>query len=526
VEEKSEQKRRARSVVLPVLILAVVGIAAAAYFYPKALRGAKLAGMAGSNPETPAHEHQATGAVKASKERKILYWQDAMNPAYKSTKPGKAPDGMDLVPVYADEGPSPGGLPPGTVRISPERQQLIGVQYGQVARQALSQAIRIVGKVTYDETRLTRVQTKVSGWIDKVYVDFTGGLVRKGQPLISIYSPELVSTQQEFLIATKAKGNLGNSPIEEISTNALSLYESARQRLQLWDITEKQIDELERRGTPTKTLPLYSPVTGYVLTRNAFPGQRVTPEVELYTVADLSTVWVLADVYEYEVPLIKLGQTATMTLTYDPGKKFTGRVTYIYPQLDNATRTLKVRLEFTNPGLQLKPDMYANVDLRIDYGERLAVPQDAVLDSGNEQLVFVAREDGYFEPRKVRLAQKVGTSFIVLDGLSAGEHVVTSANFLIDSESQLKSALGAMAGGHAGHGGGAPVGGGENSPSSKPKPAQSAGPTDHSQHQMQPPPPPVDHSQHQMPGMDHGQAMPQKPGEQMPSVQSAHEHKP
>ena len=512
MERDPEKTRTSRSVVLLVLILVVAGVAAAAYLYSKVLPSTKSAGMAGSKPETAAPEHQAAAAAKPSKERKILYWQDAMNPAFKSKKPGKAPDGMDLVPVYADEGPSPEGLPPGTVRISPERQQLIGVQYGQVRRQALSRTLRTVGKVTYDETRITRVQTKVSGWIDKVHVDFTGRLVRKGQPLISIYSPELVSTQEEFLIASRAKENLGNASVKEIAASAASLYESTRQRLRLWDISEEQIQELEQRGTPTKTMPLYSPITGYVLTRNAFPGQRVTPEVELYIIADLSTIWVLAEVYEYEVPLIKLGQTATMTLTYDPGKQFRGRVAYIYPQLDNATRTLKVRLEFPNPDLQLKPDMYANVDLHIDYGERLAVPQDAVLDSGSEQVVFVAREDGYFEPRKVRLGQKVGASFIVLDGLSAGEQVVTSANFLIDSESQLKSALGGMAGGHAGHGGGAPAGGGEKPPSPEPKQAQPASQTDHSQHQM--------------PGMGEARPGPQKPGKSTPSDHSGHEAKP
>ena len=426
--------------------------------------------------------------------RKILYWQDAMNPAYKSDKPGKAPDGMDLVPVYADESPSAEALPPGTVKISSERQQLIGVQFGQVSRQALSRTIRTVGKVTYDETRVTRVQAKVSGWIDKVYVDFTGRLVTRGQPLFSLYSPELVSTQQEFLLASRARENLGTSSVKEIAANAAALYDSARERLRLWDITEEQIQDLERRGTPAKTMTLYSPITGFVVTRNAFPGQRVTPEAELYVIADLRTVWVLADVYEYEIPYVRLGQAANMTLTYLPGRTFAGRVTYIYPQLDNTTRTLKVRLEFPNPGDALKPDMYANVDLRIDYGEHLAVPQDAVLDSGTEQIVFVARADGYFEPRKVKLGPKVGNLYVVLAGVKAGEQVVTSANFLIDSESQLKSALGGMAG--MGHGDGAPSGGTEEPP----KPGgEQAHPPEHTEQQTLPPPPPMP----EMPGMDH-----------------------
>ena len=269
MERDPEKKRRARSLVLLVLILLVAGGLGAAYLYPKVRPSTK--------PETAAPEHQAA-AAKPAKERKILYWQDAMNPAYKSNKPGKAPDGMDLVPVYADEGPSserkilywqdamnpayksdkPGkapdgmdlvpvyadegspleGLPPGSVKISAERQQLIGVQYGQVTRQALSRTIRAVGKVTYDETRVTRVQSKVSGWIDKVYVDFTGRLVQRGQPLFTLYSPELVSTQQEFLLASRARDHLAKSPVGEIAANAESLYDSARERLRLWDITE------------------------------------------------------------------------------------------------------------------------------------------------------------------------------------------------------------------------------------------------------------------------------------------------
>jgi RND family efflux transporter MFP subunit len=424
-----------------------------------------------------------------------------MNPAYKSDKPGKAPDGMDLVPVYADEGPSSEGLPPGTVKISPEKQQLIGVQYGEVTRHPLSRTIRTVGKVTFDETKVARVQTKVSGWIERVFVDFTGILVKRGHPLFTLYSPELVSTQQEYLLAARAREHLGNSSIKDIAANAVTLYDSARERLRLWDIREEEIEELEKRGTPTRTMTLYSPITGYVITRNAFSGQRVTPEVELYTIADLRTIWVLADVYEYEVPMIKLGQPAMMTLMYFPGKVFQGRVTYIYPQLDNMTRTLKVRLEFPNPDQQLKPDMYANVDLRVDYGEHLAVPQEAVLDSGNEQIVFVAREGGYFEPRRVKLGPRVGTLYAVLDGLKAGERVATSANFLIDSESQLKSALGGMAaGGHAGHGGGSPPAGEEKirEPGSAPQAAE-----DHSRHQAVPPPPGAgkspagtDHSRH------------------------------
>lgn len=391
----------------------------------------------------------AQGAQAGKKERKVLYWVDPMNPARRSDKPGKMADGMDLVPVY-EEGEAASSMPAGTVKIDAARQQLIGVTYGEVTEEPLVHTIRAVGKLTYDETRIARIHPKIEGWIEHVYVDFTGKQVKKGEALLSVYSPELVSAQQELLIAKQAKDSLGTLPDAEISANARSLYASSRERLRLWDISEKQIEEVESSGKVTKALTLYSPISGFVLTRNAFEAQRVTAETELYTVADLSTLWVLADVYEYEIPQIRVGQAATVTFLYLPGHRYSGRVTYIYPQLDNATRTLKVRVEVPNPNYELKPDMFANVELRSDYGRALSVPEEAVLDSGAEQLVFVARDGGYFEPRKVQAGAKVNGRVIVLSGLAAGERIVTSGNFLVDSESRLKSATGAM--GAAGHG--------------------------------------------------------------------------
>lgn len=388
-----------------------------------------------SSPETSG----ATG------ERKILYWQDPMNPANRSDKPGKAPDGMDLVPVYAEEG-SQAEMPPGTVKITAAKQQLIGITYGEVTSDTLTHTIRAVGRATYDETKITRVHTKIDGWLDKVFVDFTGKLVTKGQPLISLYSPELVSTQQEYLLALKAKNYLGKSEYREIAASTNSLFESSKKRLLLWDIPEMEITQLEERGEPMRTLTLYAPNDGFVLTRNAYEQQRVTPETELYTIADLSNIWVVADIYEYEIASIKLGQSVTITFSAFPGETFRGKVTYIYPQLDNMTRTLKVRIELPNSRFKLKPDMYANVEIQIGYGEQLSIPEESVLDSGTEQTVFVALEGGYFEPRKVQLGTKVGNRFIVLNGLEAGEKIVTSGNFLIDSESRLKSATGSMAG--------------------------------------------------------------------------------
>ena len=383
-----------------------------------------------------------------------------MNPANRSDKPGKAPDGMDMVPVYEEAAPSSGGMQAAPLRISPRKQQLIGVQYGEVQERSFSEKIRTVGRITYNETRVARIQPKIEGWVEKVFVDFTGQLVEKGRPLLSIYSPQLVSTQQELLIAKKSLETLTQSPFKDASAGAVSLYEATRERLKLWDISDAQVKEIEKRGAPVRTLTLFSPATGFVLTRNAFPAQRITPDTELYTIADLSTVWAIADVYEYEVPLIHLGQQATMSLTYFPGKSFTGKVSYISPDLDRTTRTLKVRIEFPNADYRLKPDMYANVEFHVDFARQLYVPQEAVLDSGMEQIVFVAREDSTFEPRRIRTGGRVNNHYVVLEGLQRGEKVVTSGNFLIDSESQLKSALSGMTDGasHAGHGGAAAPG--------------------------------------------------------------------
>jgi RND family efflux transporter MFP subunit len=435
--------------------------------------------------------------------KKVQYWVDPMHPAYKSDKPGKAPDcGMDLVPVYAEESTAvKTNLPEGTIQISPEKQQLIGVQYGTAEFKTISRTLRAVGRLTWDETKIVRVHSRVEGWVEQVFVDFIGKQVGKGQPLISIYSPELWQTQQEYLLALKGRNELANSPFPEAVAGSASLLEAARQRLELWDIDMAQLEHLEHTGKPFKALTLYAPSAGFVLTRNAFPKQRVTLETELYAIADLSTIWVMADVYEYEAPEIKVGQPATVTLSYSPGRFYRGKVTYINPQLDNATRTLKVRVEIANPGFALKPDMSANVELGIGYGKHVVVPQEAVMDSGAEQLVFVAHEGGYFEPRKVQLGAKVDHEFIVLGGLKASERIVTSANFLIDSESKLKSAAGGMGMPVMSHGDGGSKAPTTNIPATG-KPALPTMKEDHSQHQPGAPATPQsdseDHSQHQM----------------------------
>ena len=247
-------------------------------------------------------------------------------------------------------------------------------------------------------------------------------------------------------MAARARQQLSGSPYDRAAGGSQALYDAARRRLELWDVSEEQIRQIEAQGKPQKYITLYAPLTGFVIARNAYSKQKVTPETELYKIGDLSVVWVLADVYEYEAAVVKTGQVATMTLSYFPGRKFGGKVSYIYPELDPVTRTLKVRLEFPNPEYSLRPEMYANVELSADLGARLAVPEEAVLDSGAGQTVFVARGDGYFEPRQVELGEKVDGWYAVLKGLKKGERVVTSGNFLIDSESRLKKAMGSMPG--------------------------------------------------------------------------------
>ncbi|MCU0560088.1 MAG: efflux RND transporter periplasmic adaptor subunit [Desulfobacterales bacterium] len=335
-------------------------------------------------------------------------------------------------------------IAPGTVQISPERQQLIGVRFGTVEKRDLQKVIRTVGRIDFDEKRIGIVSPKISGWIEALHVDFTGRFVRKGEPLLAIYSPELVATQQEYLLALKAQQEWSQSPFAEVAQGGRRLAESARRRLKLWDISDAQIQALEEGREPSKTLTLYSPFTGYVVEKSVNPGQFVEAGTALFKIADLSVVWLIADIYEYELPAIRVGQQAAIRMAYYPGETFTGRAIYIYPYLDPQTRTARVRYEFANPHGRLKPEMFTHVEIIVRLGEKLAVPEGAVIETGVRQVVIVDRGAGYFEPREVRLGAKAGELFEVLDGLKAGERVVTSANFLIDSESKLKEAVGGM----------------------------------------------------------------------------------
>ena len=391
-----------------------------------------------------ADTNKMAGMPAKDSERKILYWYDPMHPAYTSDKPGIAPDcGMALVPKYADD-QAMARMPSGTITISPEKQVLAGVRTAIVERKPLVRDIRTTAQIVADETRIAHVHVKVAGYVDKVYVDFVGQLVKKGQPLFTLYSPDLVSTQEEYLIAKRGNATLGSAPFQEIADGSQSLLQSARERLKLWDISDDQIKELDATGKVSKDLTFYSPITGFVTDRKVFPQTSVTPDTELYTVSDLSTVWADVDIYEYEVPFVHLGQRVTLTLSYSPGKTYTGNISYVYPTVDPQTRTVKVRVQLPNPGFFLKPQMFADAQVRVDYGTKILVPEEAVLDSGTEQHVFVVHQGGVFEPRKVTVGPVVDNNAVILSGLKPGETIVVSGNFLIDSESGLKDAMSGM----------------------------------------------------------------------------------
>jgi RND family efflux transporter MFP subunit len=405
----------------------------------------KLATFLNPPPSSPA----VLGPTRDTTGQKILYYQDPMHPWYKSDKPGIAPDcGMKLVPVYADEQriAAAGPLPPGTVQISPARRQLMGVTTALAEYRPIEKTIRTVGQVAIDETRLADVHVKVNGWIQKVFVDFTWQPVKKGEPLFTLYSPDLLATEQEYLLALRARKSLAASPYLEVSSGTESLLEAARRRLTLWDLTEAQIGQLEETGKPQHEITFYAPASGYVMERKAYPNQYVTPDTELYKLVDLSRVWVQADVYEFEMPAVSLGQEATVTTESLPGDSWKGRLVFVNPEVKADTRTGTARMEFPNPELKLKPGMFVNVELHKSFGRQLTVPVDAVLDSGTRQVVFVDLGMGAFAPREVKVGERTQDYIAILSGLRAGERVVTRANFLLDSESSLREAVAGMAG--------------------------------------------------------------------------------
>lgn len=381
----------------------------------------------------------APPAPEAKEGRKIKYYVSPMDPKIISKTPGKDPMGMDFIPVYEEEGSA---MAPGTIAVDPNTVLSIGVRTAKVEVRPLSRVIRAVGKVIYDEQQLKVVNTKVDGWVTRLYVKITGEPVRKGQRLVSIYSRELVPAQREYLLALKNLKTVGKSPFTEMAEGARRLAEASRVRLEYFDIPASQIAELERTGRVRKELTLASPVYGIVTERLVTEGQFVMAGMTLLKVADLSTVWVEADIYEYELPWVAVGQQAVMTLSYLPGETFKGAIEYIYPYLRGKTRTARVRMKFPNPGYKLKPDMFAQVEIKSPLKpEVVVVPNEAVMDTGERQHVFIALGQGRFEPREVKLGVHGQDGLLqVLSGLKGGEEIVTSAHFLLDSESRFREA--------------------------------------------------------------------------------------
>ena len=349
--------------------------------------------------------------------------------------PAQAPeDSTVTAPVQAE-------APLVPVQISAQRLQSIGVKMGRVERKVVEDEIRTTGNVAVDETRLAYVQVRFSGYIQKVFADATYQYVRRGQPLFTIYSPDLVATQREYLVAKQNLSNVAQSTVPGVAAGAASMLDAAAERLKQWDVPQQEIDRLDSAGQIRQELEITSPVSGYIIERNALPGVAVQPEMRLYTIADLSTVWVQAQVFQSDLGRIRVGNPASLTVNTFPDRTFTGRVDFIYPQVDMDTRTARVRVVFPNPSLRLTPGMFVDVALKLPMGRQLVIPASGVLQSGTRQIAFVERGDGYLEPREVELGPRVGEELIVRKGLAAGERIVTSANFLVDSESQLRAAL-------------------------------------------------------------------------------------
>lgn len=363
--------------------------------------------------------------------------------------PGAGPQAETMAPAEGESAEQAPGAPKETplvpVQLGPQRLESIGITSQAVGMKELTNDVRAVGNVAVNERLQAYVQTRFSGWIQKVFADTTYQFVRKGQKLFTIYSPDLVTTEQEYLLARKNRDLLAPSTVPGVAEGANSLLTAARQRLQQWEIPQREIEHLEATSEVRRELEIDSPVSGYITERNALPNLYVQPSTRLYTIADLSTVWVFAEVFQSDMGQIKVGNAATVTSDAYPGRMFNGRVDFIYPEVDMNTRTAKVRLVFSNPGLKLTPGMFVNVDMKIPLGRRLAIPSTGVFHTGTRNIVFVDHGQGYLEPRDVTLGPRAGDEFAVLKGLKAGERVITSANFLVDSESQLQAALGAFA---------------------------------------------------------------------------------
>ena len=416
------------------VVLALAGIAAAAgggYWW-----GLEQA----SHPSV-----EMPAAITVPAERKILYYRNPMGLPDTSPVPKQDSMGMDYTPVYADEEVSNN-----QVKISTDKVQKLGVKTEQVLSRNMVNTVRAVGQFQFNEQRLSTVTTKFEGYIEKLYVNTTGQPVKRGQPLMEVYSPELVSAQEEYLIAWNGRQSLNNGTSESL-LGVGQLADSALKRLRNWDISDAQLQRLKKDGKATRTLTMYSPSNGVVLEKTAVQGMRFMPGELLFKIADMSTIWLLADVFEQDIALVHVGQTVNITVNAYPGKELKGKIDYIYPTITSETRTAKVRVVLANPDGSLKPDMYASIQLMSGHGASvLAVPDSAVIDSGTRQVVLVQLTEGLYEPREVKLGMRSDGYVEVVEGLSEGENVVVRANFLIDAESNLKAALGSF-GEHSSH---------------------------------------------------------------------------
>jgi membrane fusion protein, copper/silver efflux system len=385
----------------------------------------------------------AEPARPATGERSVLFYRHPMNPGVTSPVPAKDEMGMDYVAVYADEtggeAPSVPGL--ATVEASSSGIRLAGVRTAVATRELLARSARTVGLVLADERRVRHVHTKIAGWVETLYVNYTGQQVRRGQPILAIYSPELLASQEEYLRARQAATRFASSTIAEVRRGGEDLVASSRRRLELFDVPQSLLATLERTGQAQRTVTLVAPASGFVSTKQVLEGMEVGPGVELFTLTDLSQVWVEAEFFENEARFLRLGQVAEIQLPYDPGHVMRGEVAFIYPTLSADSRTLKVRIELANLDGHLKPGMFVDVIGSLESTEGITVPEDAVIDTGLRQIIFVEREPGTFEPREVQIGIRGSGRVVISAGIREGERVATRANFLLDSESKLRASL-------------------------------------------------------------------------------------
>lgn len=432
-----------------VVIVAIggvaVGIALTVFVMTNPLHWGWLGASVESSMEGMDHSttdgSQELSSSEPEGERKIKYWRAPMDPTFISDKPGKSPMGMDLIPVYEGEEED---LAPGSIKIDPVFVQNIGVVSQEIERTDIPFTVRTVGSLTYNDSQIAWITTKYEGWIEKVYVNYVGEPVQKGEKLFEIYSPQLVTTQKEYLQALEYAERMEQSDYPDIARRAQSLLASSRERLEYWDITGEQIAELEAQGILKRTLAVVSPVNGLVVQKmnQALEGMFVKPGMNLYQIVDLSTIWVEVEIFENQVPWLEVGSRAVIELPYQPGRQIVGRVRYVYPYFNDKTRTMKISIELPNPGQRLRADMYANVRFEVPSAKDvIAVPDEAVIHSGQRNVIVIDRGDGRFQVKEVVLGVNGGGLWEVKEGLEEGDRVVVSAQFLIDSESNLQEAI-------------------------------------------------------------------------------------